>query len=132
MNKEVKVEEVIVQAEEIKELTDDDRLWGMLSHLLVFCSIFGIPFGHIIAPLVIMLIQKDKSVYVVDNAKESLNFQIAYTVYGFVVGILCFILIGFLLLIPLVIAWIIYPIMAGIKANEGIKYKYPYIFRLIK
>ena len=113
-------------------LTSDDKLWGMLSHLLVFCSLVGVPFGNIIAPLVIMLVQKDKSEYVVEQAKESLNFQIAYTAYGFGITILCFLLIGLLLIIPFVIVWIVFPIIAGMKAREGVKYEYPYIFRLVK
>ena len=114
------------------DLTSDDKLWGMLSHLLTFCGLLGVPFGNLLAPLVIMLIQKDKSEYVVYHAKESLNMQIAYSVYGFVVAILCFVLIGFILLPVIAIAWIVFVIIAGMKANEGIKYQYPYIFRLIK
>jgi uncharacterized Tic20 family protein len=113
------------------ELTADDKLWGMLSHLLTFSG-YVIPFGNILAPLIIMLVQKDKSEYVVYHAKESLNMQIAYSVYGFVVAILCFVLIGFILLPVIAIAWIVFVIIAGMKANEGIKYQYPYIFRLIK
>ena len=120
-----------VQIDKTGELTKDDKLWGMLSHILVFCSIIGVPIGNILAPLMIMLIQKDKSDYVVDNAKESLNFQISYTVYAIGAVLLCIVLIGFILLIPLIIAWIVFPIIAGIKANEGEKYKYPYIFRLV-
>jgi uncharacterized protein len=125
-------EEKTVNAEVVENLTSDDKLWGMLSHLLVFCTMLGIPFGNILAPLIIMLTQKDKSQYVVDNAKESLNFQIAYTIYGFAVGILCFLIIGLLALPVLAIAWVVFPIIAGLKANDGIKYQYPYIFRLIK
>lgn len=137
MSEEGKKVEVEVEAKEVKATVDenftaDDKLWGMLSHLLVFCSLVGVPFGNILAPLVIMLVQKDKSEYVVEQAKESLNFQIAYTAYGFGIAILCFVLIGFLLLIPFAIAWVAFPIIAGMKANEGVKYEYPYIFRLVK
>jgi len=115
-----------------ENLTSDDKLWGMLSHLLSFCGLLGVPFGNLLAPLIIMLVQKDKSEYVVYHAKESLNMQISYTVYSIVAILLCFLLIGFLLAPVVVIAWIIYVIIAGMKANEGEKYQYPYIFRLIK
>jgi len=135
MSEEVKndspeTENATLEAE--ANLTSDDKLWGMLSHLLTFCGFIGIPFGNLLAPLIIMLVQKDKSEYVVYHAKESLNMQIAYTVYSIVGVLLCFLLVGFLVLPVIVIAWIIYVIIAGMKANEGIKYQYPYIFRMIK
>ncbi len=53
----------------------DARTWAMLCHIGAFAG-YIIPFGHIIAPLVIWLIKKDESPFVDDQGKESLNFQI--------------------------------------------------------
>ena len=112
------------------KLSSDDKLWGMLSHLLTFSGAV-IPFGNFIAPLVIMLTQKDKSDYIVYHAKEALNMQIAYFVYGIGAGVLCFILVGILLIPVLSIAYIVFIIIAAIKANDGERYKYPFIFRIL-
>lgn len=109
----------------------EDHTYGMLSHLLAF-STFIIPFGSILGPLVIWLIKKERSPYVDAQGKESLNFQISVFIYAAVSGILCLIFIGFLLLIALGIFWLVFVIIASIKANEGILYRYPLTIRFLK
>ena len=46
--------------------------------------------------------------------------------------ILTMLLIGFLLLGVLIIYQIVVIIIASIKANDGVKYRYPYTIRFIK
>lgn len=103
----------------------------MLCHLLAFSG-FIIPFGSILGPLVMWLIKKDQSPFVNDQGKESLNFQISIVIYSLVAAILCLIFIGFLLLIAIGIVWLIFVIMASVKANEGKMYRYPLTIRFIK
>jgi len=109
----------------------DARTWAMLCHLGALAG-YIIPFGHIIAPLVIWLIKKDESPLVDDQGKESLNFQISLTIYAVVAGLLTLVVIGFILLIALGIFDLIVVIIAAIKANEGEKYRYPLCIRFIK
>ena len=109
----------------------DERTWAMLSHFSVLCM-FIFPFGNILAPLIIWLIKKEEMSFVEDQAKEVLNFQISMTIYLLISGILCFILIGIPFVIGLVIFNVIITIIAGIKANDGISYRYPINLKLIK
>jgi uncharacterized protein len=51
---------------------------------------------------------------------------------GVVCGILVWIFIGILLGVALFFYWLAMTIVAGIKANEGIRYRYPFALRLIK
>jgi uncharacterized Tic20 family protein len=51
---------------------------------------------------------------------------------GVVCGILVWIFIGILLGVALFIFWLAMTIIAGIKASEGIRYRYPITLRLIK
>ncbi len=106
--------------------------WAMLCHLTALSCFVGIPFGHIVPPLIIWLIKKDEFPQVNEHGKESLNFQISMTIYGIVVGLLCLIFIGFLLIPVLLIADLVLVIMATIKASNGEPYRYPYTIRLIK
>lgn len=109
-----------------------ERTWAMLCHLGTLVGLI-IPFGTIIAPLVIWLIKKDGSALIDDQGKESLNFQITMTIAFIVLaGILMVIEFGFLLLVGLVIFGVVMVIIAGIKANNGEKYRYPVALRLIK
>ena len=82
-------------------------------------------------PLIVLLLYKDKSALVEAHAKEALNFQITMMIAMFASAILCIILIGFLGLMVFGIAMIVLPIIAGLKANEGEEYRYPYILRLV-
>ena len=106
--------------------------WGMLCHLTALCMFIGIPFGHILGPLVIWLIKKDEDPFVDSQGKESLNFQISMTIYGIVAGFLCLIFIGFILLAALAVAEIILVIMASVKTSNGESYQYPFTIRFLK
>jgi len=113
------------------ELSKDERTMGMLCHLLALCG-FVIPFGNIIGPVVLWAVKKDESSFVDDQGKESLNFQITLTIACVICFILMFVAIGFLLLIVLGIYALVMIIIAAMKANEGVRYRYPFAIRLIK
>jgi len=114
------------------------RTWNMLCHLSTLAGFF-IPFGNLLGPLLVWQIKKSEFPSVDLHGKAALNFQITVTIaalVGAVVAlILSFFCIGYLLF-PLVIliglAGIIFSVIAGIKANNGEDYKYPYSFGLVK
>ncbi|AXA85504.1 DUF4870 domain-containing protein [Lysobacter oculi] len=99
---------------------------AMLAHLLGILTAF-------IGPLVIWLINKDKpeKAFVNDQAKEALNFQITVTIAYIVASALSVILIGLLLIPVIMIANLVLCILAGLKANEGVAYRYPFALRVI-
>lgn len=107
------------------------RQWAMFAHIGTFSSIF-VPLGNIIAPVVVWQLRKHDSDFVVEQAKESLNFQITLMIYFLVSFFLVFIIIGFLMIFALVIFGLITVIVAGVKANDGENYRYPMSIRLIK
>ena len=103
----------------------------MFAHLSALSGVV-IPFGNIIGPLVIWQIKKDTLPFAADQGKEALNFNITMLIAAFIGFLLTFVLIG-LVLLPLIgIAWLVFTILAGIKANEGVAYRYPFALRLIK
>ena len=108
----------------------EERQWAMFAHLSALVGVI-IPLGSIIGPLVIWLIKKDTMPFVNDQGKEALNFNITVAIAAIVGWILCFILIGFLVLAVLAIGWLVFVIIATIKANEGTTYRYPFTLRLI-
>lgn len=113
------------------EPNKDERTWGMLCHLSAFAG-FIIPFGGIIAPLVIWLIKKDEMAFVNDQGKEVINFLITIFIASVVCLALILVLIGFVLMPILAIYAIVMIIIAALKANEGVYYRYPFTLRLIK
>jgi uncharacterized Tic20 family protein len=116
------------------------RTFAMLCHLSALSGLIGIPFGHIIGPLVFWLVKREEFPLVNDQGKEALNFQISMTIYaavGMVLSmVLMIILIGFFLMILLVVGVyvveIVFVIMAAMAANKGRCYRYPITIRFLK
>jgi hypothetical protein len=106
-----------------------DRTFATLAHVGTLANLLGL-WGWLV-PLVILLTKGNRPV-VRRAAAESLNFQISFGIYAVVFGVLSFILIGLPFLFAVAVMMLVMPIIAAIKTNEGIAYKYPLTFRLIK
>ena len=115
---------------EVNVTNKDEKMWGMLCHLSALAG-FVIPFGNIIAPLVIWILKKEEFPLVDDQGKEALNFQISLTIYFIAGAILLIVGIGFVILPIVAVFGLIMIIIASIKANDGEKYRYPITIRLI-
>ena len=112
------------------ELNKDARTWAMVCHLAMLVG-YLIPFGNIIGPLVVWQVKKDESPFIDEHGREAVNFQICYTIYIFVAALSFLVLIGFILLPVVIVAQIVFTVIAAIKANSGESYRFPYIFRLL-
>jgi uncharacterized Tic20 family protein len=94
--------------------------------------------GWFLGPLIIWLVKKDTMPFVNDQAKEALNFNITIAIIFVILAILSIATfgIGLVLAIPLMfiigIVALVFIILAAIKANEGVAYRYPFALRLIK
>lgn len=108
------------------EPTKDEKTMAMLAHLLGLLSVLG--------PLIIWLIKKDESKFVDDQGKESLNFQITALFVWVGLFILAAVTCGAggLLFPVFLVLVLVFCIMAALKANEGVAYRYPICIRLIK
>ena len=98
-----------------------------------------VPLGNVIGPLIIWQMKKLDFPSVDVHGKAALNFQITVAIAeiaSVVLGIiLSFVCIGFLLFFvtaAIVVAGIVFAIVAGMKANDGVEYKYPWSLQLIK
>lgn len=114
----------------------------MFAHLSVLVgglltSVLG-GWGFFIGPLVIWLMKKDTMPFVNDQAKEALNFSIMVSAIFLILLILTFVTLGLgaLLTVPVAlvvgIGALVLIVMASMKANEGVAYRYPFTIRLIK
>jgi uncharacterized Tic20 family protein len=111
----------------------DERMWAMFCHLIALAGyVVPIPFASVVGPLVLWLIKKDGHPFVDDQGKEAVNFQISISIYVVVASLMIFILIGIPLVVALVIFHLVCVIIAAVKANEGVHYRYPLCIRFIK
>lgn len=98
----------------------DERMWAMLAHI-------GAVVLGFIAPLIVLLVQGEKSPFTRVNAVESLNFQISLLIVGIPLTIITCGLGAVIFVVG-----IVFEIIGGIKANGGEEYRYPAALRLVK
>jgi uncharacterized protein len=112
--------------------SSNTRTWTVLCHASALVGFFVPWAGHILGPLIIWLVKRGDSPEIDAHGKESLNFQISMLIYSLIAGVLCLVLIGFVLLGILHILNLVLVIIASIQASEGKLYRYPISIRLIK
>ena len=108
------------------------RLWALLSNMTALSAFAGIPFGNIVAPLVIWIWKRRAHPFIEAHCRESLNFQISMSLYIALSFILCFVLIGFVLVAALCVADIVLVVIASLKADQGQSHRYPMTLRIIR
>ena len=108
---------------------DQERLWAMLAHLLSFVAAYL--FLGFVAPLIVLLVFGQRSAFVRANAVESLNFNLTWLLYAIIGVVLALLVIGFLILIALGIAYVVLVIIASVRANNGEFFRYPLTIRFI-
>ncbi len=113
-------------------ISKDARKWAMICHLSALVGLIGNGIGFLIAPLIVWLVKKEDDPFIDEQGKEAVNFQITMFIAALVSGILILVAIGIILLIVVGILMIVFPIIAAIKASDGVHYRYPLTLRLIK
>lgn len=107
-----------------------DKQWALIAHLGTLAG-YVIPFGNIIVPLVVYVSKKDESEYVREHARESLNFQITFTLLVIAAVITIVLMVGILFLIILPIVNLIFVILAALAIDKGEFYHYPLAIKFV-
>jgi uncharacterized protein len=126
MSEEQKITPVIT-VEEVKtplKISQDSKNLALLAHLS------GVLFSFIV-PLIVYLVKTD-DLFVKEEAKEALNFQILVAIAYFACTFLWFLILPPLLLPLIWLGNLIFCIIAAIAVNDGKPYEYPFNLRLIK
>ena len=101
----------------------------MLAHLSALTGLFTVV-GSLVGPLIIWQIQKERSAFVDYHGKEAFNITIA--IAAAISFVLFLLLIGIVLIWVVGVVWLVFTIIAAIKANNGEYYRYPLSIRFIK
>ncbi|NVL26492.1 DUF4870 domain-containing protein [Pseudomonas syringae pv. actinidiae] len=107
------------------------RQWTMFCHLSAFAGLI-FPFGNLLGPLILWQVKKDADPFIDAQGKEALNFQITVAIAATVSMLLMLVVIGFALLMLVGIGAMVLTIIAGVKANDGLDYRYPFTWRVLK
>lgn len=109
----------------------DVNMWAMLIHFSLFAG-YVVPFAGLIAPIVLWQIKKNDLPEVDAHGKMVVNWIISSFIYLVVGGLLAFVLVGFAVLLAVAVMAVVFPIVGGIKANNGEFWKYPLTIEFIK
>jgi uncharacterized Tic20 family protein len=116
-------------------LKDVDKQIGMMCHM---SGMIGLIAGGLATPLGPFLIWQQKrtqSPFIDYHGKEALNFQLNILVVMVILILLALLsATDILFLLPLAggLYCVVNSVIAGMRANEGIMYRYPVTIRLIK
>jgi uncharacterized Tic20 family protein len=140
------------------QIASQDRNWAMAAHLSALIAVAGLPFGHIVGPLVVYLIKAHESEFVAEHARASLNYQITVSIFS-IIGIIAAVgvMFGYIASgsaqqtsdgtgISLAILWIavaiavllvlllslIFIIAGTVAASHGRTYTYPFAIRFLR
>ena len=112
-------------------LEEQTRLWAMLLHFSQFAG-YVVPLAGLVVPIILWQWKKNELPGIDAHGKIVMNWIISALIYGFGCFLLVFLAIGIPLLIVLGILAIAFPIVGGIKANNGEVWKYPLSIQFFK
>ena len=132
------------------------RTWSMLCHLSALAGLI-FPLGAVLGPLIIWLVKKNELPEIDSHGKASLNFQLTVFLAYIVLMIIMMMMWGGLGLLGIAMFWrspfaflfgwgfglgtligllslaaLVLAVVAGIKANNGEKFKYPVAIPFVK
>jgi uncharacterized Tic20 family protein len=121
----------------------EERKWATFAHLsallgALVTSGWAGSIGFFIGPLIIWLLKREEMPFVNDQGKEALNFAITVSIACFALLLLTILSLGIGLLVTVPafvvigITALVLVVIAAIKANEGVAYRYPFSLRLVK
>lgn len=99
--------------------------FGLLAGLVV-------PLGGLIVPIVIWMMNKDRFPELRPHWVVVANWLISEAIYMVIGFILIFVVIGFVILPIVGLLGIVFPVIGGIKASEGVVWKYPLSIPFLK
>jgi len=125
------------------------RTWSMLCHISALAG-FLFSLGSLIGPLLVWQLKKNELPEIDDHGKESFNFQLTVIIVSTILKVIFVpafgvglifggpfsaigsgLGLGSLYLVVNLLGWVL-AIVAGIRANNGDFYRYPFSFRFIK
>jgi uncharacterized protein len=130
------------------------RNWASVAHLSALAIFTGAPFGNVLGPLIVYLIKKEDDPFIAFAGREALNFQIFVSILGFFLfavyvstffftffslvteeskmymPILPFLVLPFFFVLALFD--VVNVIVAAVRANKGVAYRYPITVRFVR
>jgi uncharacterized Tic20 family protein len=112
--------------------SNEDRMFAILSHLSGLVSYF-------IAPLILLLVQRDRRSFGAWHSREALNFNVSLVLYMLVLAPLAclafislwFLAVPVLYFLAITVLQLVVVVVAALKAHRGVRYRCPLTIRFV-
>ncbi|MCD4727724.1 MAG: DUF4870 domain-containing protein [Pirellulales bacterium] len=121
------------QAEQLNPTAKAQQInqWAMFIHLSLLAG-FVVPFAGLVLPIVIWQVKKPEMPELDVHGEIVVNWIISLVIYSILSALLCFVFVGFLLFLVLMVVAVVFPIIGGVKASNGEVWKYPLSISFLK
>lgn len=134
----------------------EERNWAIAAHLSALVAVLGLPFGHVLGPLVVYLTQRRRSAFAVEHARASLNFQITISIAVVVliviavaifaamavslpandtaapIGFLAMWIVAATIFVAGTVAVMVFIIAGAVAASKDQPYRYPFTIEFVR
>ena len=107
------------------------RQWAMFLHFSLLAG-FVVPLAGLVAPIIIWQVKRTEYPELDAHGKIAVNWILSLIIYAVVSGLLILLLVGIPLLIALGVLTVVFPIIGGIRANNGEVWNYPLSIQFLK
>lgn len=113
-----------------QHVTSDERLWAIAAHLSAAIAwVVSAGWLSFVGPLVVYLLQKDKSRFVRNASAGAFNFAVSMAIVSIVGWILTITVVGAVIGLPMIaiggIGSLVLGVIGAIKASQDEAYTYP-------
>ncbi|MGY0504092.1 DUF4870 domain-containing protein [Luteimonas sp. e5] len=126
----------------VGEPSSEERLWAAGAHVGALVAAFATSWfagvAGALAALLVWFLVRGRHPFATAHAAEAFNFNLSMLIYA-VVSILLVVFtlgIGLLVALPLwlalALAWLVFTVIAAVKAWSGERYRYPLTIRLLR
>lgn len=109
----------------------DANQWAMFVHFSLFAG-YLLPLAGLLLPIILWQIKKDQYPFVDIHGKIVVNWIISLVIYAAICAVLLLVAIGIVGFALLGALTIIFPIIGGIKANQGEVWEYPLTIKFLR
>jgi uncharacterized Tic20 family protein len=107
-----------------------ERQWAMLVHVSLLAGL-AVPLAGFVLPIVLWQMKKEEMPGLDGHGRVVVNWMISSLIYWVVCVALAFLFVGIPLLVVLGVLSIVFPIIGGLKANDGVLWRYPLSIRFL-
>ena len=106
------------------------RTWCMLIHLSMYAG-YVVPLAGIVVPVTLWLMKRSESRNIDEHGRSVLNLNLSLLLYALLALPLCFLGVGYVLMIAIGFCALVFPLVGAVRAHAGETFEYPGVVQFL-